>query len=92
MRRLGAGLIQDEGPHLGLGPIRDVYRKTGQGCIQEDRSGTYTGRPVRDLYRKTGQGPIQEDRCGIYTGMDKLVFKRSRRGSRATRQLTDEWS
>ena len=84
MRKNGQGSMRRKA-------MQDLYR-SNKGCIQEDRSGMYTGRQVRDVYRKTGQGSIQEDRCGIYTGMDKLVFKRSRRGSRATRQLTDEWS
>ena len=44
------------------GPVSDLYRKTGAGPIQEDRSGTNTGRggvgcvegerTVRDLYRE----------------------------------------
>ena len=39
--------------------VRDVYRKIGQGCIQEDRCGTYTGGSVSDVYRRTGAGSIQ---------------------------------
>lgn len=64
--------------------MSDLYRRIGQGSIQEDWCRMYTGR--------LGVGRIQEDRCRMYTGMDKLVHKRSRRGSGATRQLTDEWS
>ena len=42
------------------GPVSDLYRKTGAGPIQEDRSGTNTGRG--------GVGCVEGERSGTYTG------------------------